>query len=137
YSVIFANFSAMLTLDMETSGWPAMHLMDGASRSGVAGNSPTAEKAAELRSAWTDECVFSSMTSFTQCSGTSFTLRRERSERGGAIKDDVEECGHSGTTRAVRSGGESAGEDFRGSLSGVRGLSTHGIFVAAALSGAG
>jgi len=53
------------------------------------------------------------MTSFTQCSGTSFTLLRERSERGGAIKDDVEECGHSGTTRAVRSGGESAGEDFR------------------------
>src|SRR4029077_16379877 len=69
--------------------------------------------------------------------GTSFTLRRERSERGGAIKDDVEECGHSGTTRAVRSGGESAGEHFGGSLSGVRGLSTHGIFVAAALSGAG
>ena len=81
--------------------------------------------------------LFSSMTSFTQCSGTSFTLLRERSERGGAIKDDVEECGYSGTTRAVRRGGESAGEDFRGSLSGVRGLSTHGIFVAAALSGTG
>src|SRR6202158_2231219 len=81
--------------------------------------------------------VFSSMTSFTQCSGTSFTLLRERSERGGAIKDDVEECGHSGTTGALRSGGESAGEDIRGSLSGVRGLSTHGIFVAAALLGTG
>src|SRR5712671_2105038 len=86
---------------------------------------------------WTAEGVFSSMTSFTQCSGTSFTLPRERSERGGAIKDDVEECGHSGTTRAVRGGGESAGEDIRGSLSGVRGISTHGIFVAAALSGTG
>src|SRR6267378_213477 len=77
------------------------------------------------------------MTSFTQCSGTSFTLLRERSERGGAIKDDVEECGRSGTTRAVRSGGKSAGEGIRDSLSGVRGLSTHGIFVAAALSGTG
>ena len=77
------------------------------------------------------------MTSFTQCSGTSFTLLRERSERGGAIRDDVEECGHSGTTGAVRSGGESAGEDIRGSLSGVRGISTHGIFVAEALSGTG
>src|SRR6266478_6114201 len=78
---------------------------------------------------WTAEGVFSSM--------TSFTLLRECSERGGAIKDDVEECGRSGTTRAVRGGGESAGEDFRGSLSGVRGISTHGIFVAAALSGTG
>src|SRR6266404_2903147 len=94
-------------------------------------------KRGRARLAWTAGGVFSSMTSFTQCSMTSFTLLRERSGRGGAIKDGVEECGHSGTTRAVRGGGESAGEDFRGSLSGVRGLSTHGIFVAAALSGTG
>ena len=32
-----------------------MHLMDGASRLGVAGKFLTAEKAAELRSAWTGE----------------------------------------------------------------------------------
>src|SRR5258708_30959972 len=73
----------------------------------------------------TAEGVFSSMTSFTQCSGTSFTLLRERSERGGAIKDDVEECRHSGTHSPVRSGGESRGEAFRGSLSGIRTVSTH------------
>src|SRR5882762_8792596 len=96
-----------------------------------------AEKVLASLTRWTAGGVFSSMTSFTQCSGTSFTLPRECSERGGAIKDDVEECGRSGTTRAVRGGGESAGKDVQCSLSGVRGLSTHGIFVAAALSGTG
>jgi hypothetical protein len=34
-----------------------MCLMDGAFRLGVAEKSLTAEQAAELRSAWTDECV--------------------------------------------------------------------------------
>src|SRR5438309_7130119 len=34
---MLANFSAMLTLDMGSSGLTAMHLMDGASRLGVAG----------------------------------------------------------------------------------------------------
>src|SRR5712691_3683093 len=41
---MFANFSAMLTLAMESSGLTAMHLMDGASRLGVAGKSLTAGK---------------------------------------------------------------------------------------------
>src|SRR5216684_1439642 len=81
--------------------------------------------------------VFSSMTSFTHCSGTSFTLPRERSERGGATNDDLEECGCSGTTRAFRSGSQSAGEDFPGLVPGVRGVPAHRILVAAALSGAG
>jgi hypothetical protein len=63
--------------------------------------------------------VFSSMTSFTHCSGTSFTLPRERSERGGAMSDDLEKRGRSGTTGAIRSGGESAGEDVSGLVPGL------------------
>src|ERR1019366_7239883 len=81
--------------------------------------------------------VFSSMTSFTHCSGTSFTLRRERSERGSAIQDDMGKCGYSGTTGAFCGGGESAGEEFPGPLSGVRGIPAHWIYVAAAVSGTG
>jgi len=37
--------------------------------------------------------VFSSMTSFTQCSGTSFTLLRERSDAGARSRMDGEERG--------------------------------------------
>src|ERR1039458_673005 len=63
---------------------------------------------AELRSARTAGGVFSSM--------TSFTLRRERSERGSAIQDDMGKGGYSGTTGAFCGGGESAGEEFPGPL---------------------
>jgi hypothetical protein len=55
------------------------------------------------------------MTSFTHYSGASFTLLRERSERGSAIKDGMEKCGHSGATGAFCHGGESAREAIPGS----------------------
>jgi len=81
--------------------------------------------------------VSSSMTSFTQCSGTSFTLPHERSPRGSAIENDLEECGRSGTAGAFCGGGGARRKRFPDAVPGVRYLAAHGIFMAAALPGTG
>src|SRR5580704_5192683 len=74
------------------------------------------------------------MTSFTFCSGTSFTLRRERSERGRGIKDGLEDGGRRPTTGAICGGGEPAGEAFAAALPGVRDFAAHGICLVGTLS---
>src|SRR5712692_10241175 len=79
--------------------------------------------------------LFSLMTSFTKRPGTSFTLPRERSERGGRHGLEDDECKR--TTRAVCGGGESAGKAVHQVVPGVLYLSSHGHAVARALSAVG
>ena|SRR5215468_5689927 len=55
-------------------------------------------------------CLFSSMTSFTKCPETSFTLRRERSERGSISGDAMEDDGCQRAAGEVCGGSFSAGE---------------------------
>ena len=82
----------------------------------------------------TSEDVCSSMTSFTFCSGTSFTLRRERSERRRGIGDGLEDGGRRPTAGAICGGGEPAGKAFTAALSGVRDFAADGVCVVGALS---
>jgi len=75
--------------------------------------------------------VFSLMTSFPKRLGTSFTLPRERSERGG--EHGVEDDGCSRTARSVCSGGQSGRKILDGFVPGVRHLTADGQVVEAAL----
>ena len=77
------------------------------------------------------------MTCFTKCPGTSFTLLRERSERGGVSQDAVEDYGCSPTEGGVCSGGEAPSEVVYGPMSGVWYIASHRMFVGAALSATG
>src|SRR6202451_2343136 len=80
--------------------------------------------------------VFGLMTSFTKRLGTSFTLPRERSERG-SVKDVVEDDGCRRTESQVRSGGDAARKVVHRLVPGVWHLASHGMFVAKAVSGIG
>jgi len=116
--------------------WNTASGLDGGGRAGLREKWGGESELAGLALRGTAAFVSSSMTSFTQCSGTSFTLPHERSPRGSAIENDLEECGRSGTAGAFCGGAERGEKDFRtlcqSSIS--RG---HGIFMAAALPGTG
>jgi len=105
-------------------------------RGGVAGKMGGESELAGLALRGTAAFVSSSMTSFTQCSGTSFTLPHERSPRGSAIEmtwrsvDVQEQAG-------AFCGGGGARKKISGRCAGVRYLAAHGIFMAAALPGTG
>src|SRR5438445_10802092 len=77
-------------------------------------------------------CVFSLMTSFTKCPGTSFTLPRWF-HRPGESKDGVEDDGRGGTESAVCGGGNTTGEVADGAMSGVRDLASHRVSVVEAV----
>jgi len=77
--------------------------------------------------------LFSPMTSFTQCPGTSFTLPRVRSRHGGGKKDGLEDDGSSGAEGPVCSGGQAEGATFSRAVCRVRDLAAYGIPVAEAL----
>jgi hypothetical protein len=62
--------------------------------------------------------VFSLMTSFTKCPGTSFTLPRERSERGSVSKNALEDHGSPRTACAVRDRDESSGKVIQRFMAG-------------------
>ena len=77
------------------------------------------------------------MTSRTFCSGTSFTLPRERSERGRVTRNGLELGERRPTTSAICGGREPAGEALAATLSGVRDFAADRICMAGALSSAG
>src|ERR1017187_164383 len=81
--------------------------------------------------------VFSLMTSFTKCLQTSFTLPRERSERGSIPIDAMEDDGCPRTASELCGNRESGREVIDGIVPGVWHLAPHGIFMAVTLSAPG
>src|SRR5579859_324567 len=81
--------------------------------------------------------LFSPMTSFTHCPGTSFTLPARAEHALGCNRDGVEDDGCSGTTGAFCSGGDTEEAEVWRSVRGLRDLSADRISVAAAISRVG
>ena len=77
------------------------------------------------------------MTSFTKCLQTSFTLRRERSERRSILIDAMEDDGCPRTASELCGNRESGGEVLDRLVPGVWHLASHRIFMAVPLSAGG
>src|ERR1700746_342060 len=74
------------------------------------------------------------MTSFTKCSGTSFTLRARLARTGEQAKDGLENYGCPRTTGAVCGGSSTERKVFDRFMSGIRDLAAYRISVAEAVS---